>query len=191
MLQSFLCESGALLTSEEQMIHSELLPPPSSVQSARGASGEADLHLKNGLPGCFWFLSASERADTDHRRGLFFLQRLTRETGRSAGWDGAIEILDEEPGVLPAQSAHLLSLGRLEQPGTPGYTHRQAATPGTSTRSGVPSQPACSQTSRLWRGENSVSPPPLLDPVYIQLKLVEGLWKPAGGCCQGKLTFYI
>lgn len=66
------------------------------------------------------------------------------------------------------QSAHLLSLGRLEQPGAPRYTHRQAATPGTTTRLGVPSQPACSQTLFLWRYEKFCVPTsPLLFPVFI------------------------
>lgn len=32
---------------------------------------------------------------------------------------------------------------------------------------------------------------PFLSSVYIQVKLVDGLQRPAGGCCQGKLTFYI
>lgn len=67
------------------------------------------------------------------------------ETGRKRKHEG-IKILDEEPGALPAQSAHLLSPGRLELPSTPRYTNRQAATPGTATQLGAPSQPACSQS---------------------------------------------
>lgn len=65
----------------------------------------------------------------------------------------ALTFLMKEPGVLPAQSSHLLSLGRLEQPGAPRYTHRQAATPGTATHLVVPSQPACSRTLFWWRWE--------------------------------------
>lgn len=100
-------------------------------------------------------------AGTDRRRVLFLLAKNHEGDRKEWGWDEGIKILDEEPGVLPAQSAHLLSQSRLEQPGTPRYTHRQAATPGTTAHVGVPSQPACSQTFFCGDMRNSVSPPPL------------------------------
>lgn len=64
-------------------------------------------------------------------------------TGRKRKNEG-IKILDEEPGVLPAQSVHLLSPAGWSNQHT--TLRRQAATPGTATQFGVPSQPACSQS---------------------------------------------
>lgn len=130
MLQSFLCVSRALVISQALMIRSDLQPPP-TVQSARSAPGEADLHLKTGcwrafVPLC---VRACPRTLAQIADAAFPARKESGGRQEGVGGDEGIKILDEEPGVLPAQSAHLLSLGRLELPGTPRYTHRQAATP--------------------------------------------------------------
>lgn len=95
MLQSFLCVSRALLTSEEQMIHSDLLPPP-TVRSARLAPGEADLHLKTGCWSAFVPLCVRACPLTLAQiagASLSCSQRIMRETGRSGGGMKALKFL--------------------------------------------------------------------------------------------------
>lgn len=165
MLQSFLCVSRALLTSEEQMIHSDLLPPSHRAERTFGSRWSRKL-----AAGVLLFRSVSECAHRRWHRSQaqpFLLAKNHEGDRKEWGWDKGIQILDEEPGVLPAQAAHLLSLGRLEQPGAPRYTHRQAATPGTATRFGVPSQPVCSQPLFLWRYEKFCVPTSPFYPLFI------------------------
>lgn len=95
------------------------------------------------------FLSWAECAHQHQQRSQAWPFLLTVNhamwsgTGRKRKNEG-IKILDEEPGVLPAQSVHLLSPAGWSNQHT--TLRRQAATPGTATQFGVPSQPACSQS---------------------------------------------
>ncbi len=111
------------------MIHYKLQPPHcakctlNSMWHMKKQSFSLHLHL---LPckitaNVLLSLSFAERAHQHQQRSQEWPFLLTvnhamwRETGRKRKKEG-IKILDEEPGVLPAQSVHLLSPGRLELP---------------------------------------------------------------------------
>lgn len=108
-------------------------------------------------------------------------------------WDGKVEkksegiqILDEEPWCSPRSICTPPVSGQVGATITPRWANRQAATPGTATQFGVPSQPACSQSlffMFVWQHEGLLqSWYSCVEYVFIVLKL----WMSAGGCCQGK-----
>lgn len=151
------------------MIHNDLQPPPPPRAQCTFNSRWSRYASQNWLLGGFCFslcLSVPTDPGTDRRRGLSCSQRLMRQTGRKGGGLRALKFLMSSL-VFSLLNLHTSCLWAGWNNQAHHATHRQAATPGTATHFGVPSQPACSQTLFFWRYEKFYTPPFIFSPLPL------------------------